>query len=365
MSGTNVKISGFKLNFSNEITINEFFQELVSISKNADSEFTGYTTRVYTRVINNLIVGLVLTFKNEKTKLASVSVPNGKLKVNRVELEKHQTSTEASLFCFNPNSLTGIYTHYTGSASVSIYNNIFKLADTNVKKRLTEERINSLTESKTRGNIVSAKKEAKNTYSGSFSITHIYQTKDLDQILSELESLSELEVTTELGIPDEPLFRSLSSVTKKTTQTINFLDKFRPIELLKTYLSDFVRVIDSKKDKKYALKLMGKAIGGEQANFLLGNNIEEFGSFRYDEYIDNLPIDVWDNYTDCKALSLIIDIVQKDSETFGDIKNACTWNKHSDSNTFIEISQSAHNAPALNINDKEQDPLQFEMCLPK
>jgi hypothetical protein len=34
---------------------------------------------------------------------------------------------------------------------------------------------------------------------------NIYQQKDLDQILGNMKSLSEAEISTDLGIPDKPI----------------------------------------------------------------------------------------------------------------------------------------------------------------
>jgi hypothetical protein len=367
MASTKVKVSGFEMQFSEGIKINDFFQELESISKRPEIKVGIYSTRVYTRIIDGLAVGLILTFKDDKKKLATEKDGSGKLKVNRIELMENQASTEASLFCFNPSTRSGIFTHYAGSASVSIYTSIFNQAHKSVKNRLIDQKINELSGWGSRGDTKRIRSRAQDEYSGSFSFKHIYQEKDLNQVLDNLKNLSEIEVTTELGIPNEPVFRHLGATAKKTTQTVSFLDQFKSIENLKGHLSNFVKEVFSVKDKKYALKLIGTSLSGQRAQYWLGANVEEYGFFDYDNYIDELPEEVWDDYVSCLALKSLITKVTENSEVFGDISPVTSWEKYS---SLMDLSPQP-NIPTEggslksmdDFKDELVDPLQIEMCL--
>jgi len=66
MASTKVKVSGFDMEFSSGIQMNDFYQELESISKKQDIRVGIYSTRLYTRLIDGLAVGLILTFKDDK-----------------------------------------------------------------------------------------------------------------------------------------------------------------------------------------------------------------------------------------------------------------------------------------------------------
>ena len=360
MTVTKVKISGFNLQLSDKITVRDFFSELQVISQEPSIRVKDYTARIYTAIVGDLIVGLVLTFKGEKQKLASEINDDGKLIVNRVALKKNQTSTEASLFCLNPDSLSGVYTHYSGSATASTYGCLFKKAEGNIKKDLIERKVNEITNYGESGDAKKALKTANNHYSGSFDFIRIFQEKDLQQIISSLKSLSEVEVITELGIPKEPMFQSLNSIVKKTTQTVTFIDRFRPIENLKRYLPSFVDDVLSEGEKNHALKLIGKSLAGQKASYILGNNIEEFGSFIYDEYIDGLPFDIWDQYPNCNALATLIELVKKNSITFGDITEVTSWYS---GEAVKETFQSEQKTQASDTNPEKKQPQQFEICL--
>lgn len=368
MAGTKVKVSGFEMQFSDGIEMNDFYQELELISRNQDINVGAYSTRVYTRVVDGLAVGLILTFKDDRKKLATEQDGSGKLKVNRIELKKNQTSTEASLFCFNPLTKCGVFTHYAGAASVSVYTSIFGQAHRNVKDRLVNQRVDEYSRGRSRGDIKRIKHRVQADFGGSFSFKHIYQEKDLNQILDNLKSLSEVEVITELGIPEEPVFRHLGAITKKTTQTISFLDQFKSIENLKGHLSNFIHDAFSQKNKKYALRLIGSSLSGQRAQYWIGENIEEYGFFEYDDYIDELPDDVWDNYLGCAALANLSNVLKGKSETFGLLKPAETWDKYeSVSDLSPEPDLTSSKSKSLkSIEDFKDDnlpPLQIEMCL--
>ena len=368
MASTKVKVSGFDMEFSGGIQMNDFYQELESISKKQDIRVGIYSTKLYTRIIDGLAVGLILTFKDDKKKLATEKDGSGKLKVNRVELKEHQTSTEASLFCFNPVTKSGVFTHYAGAASVSVYTSIFNQAHKNVKDRFIDQKVNEYSRGKSSGDLKRIRSRVQNDFPGSFSFKHIYQEKDLDQILENVKTLSEIEVTTELGIPDEPVFRHFGSIAKKTTQTISFLDQFKTVENLKGHLSNFIHEAFSSKDKKYALKLIGASFSGQRAQYWIGENIEEYGFFDYDQYIDDLPEDVWDKYDCCPALVNLVDIINRKSETFGKIKPVKSWDKYQSVADLAE-SPDIKNSPSGSLKQmsdfKEESlsPLQIEMCL--
>lgn len=368
MAGTKVKVSGFEMQFSDGVEMNDFYQELERISRNRDINVGAYSTRVYTRVVDELAVGLILTFKDDRKKLASEEDGSGKLKVNRIELKEHQTSTEASLFCFNPTTKCGVFTHYTGAASVSVYASIFGQAHKNVKDRLIEQRVDEYSRGRTFGDIKKIRNRVLGEFLGLFSFKYIYQEKDLNQILDNLKSLTEVEVITELGIPDEPVFRHLGALTKKTTQTVTFLDQFKVIDNLRGHLSNFIHDVFSQKNKKYALRLIGASSSGQRVQYWIGENVEEYGFFDYDEYIDELPDDVWDNYLECAALSNLSNILKDRSETFGELKPAESWCKYksvSDLHPKPEFNSAKSISLKTNedFKDEKLPPLQIEMCL--
>ncbi|MFQ1970942.1 hypothetical protein [Aeromonas veronii] len=368
MAGTKVKVSGFEMQFSDGIEMNDFYQELELISRNQDINVGTYSTRVYTRIVDELAVGLILTFKDDRKKLASEEDGSGKLKVNRIELKEHQTNTEASLFCFNPSTKSGVFTHYAGAASVSVYASIFGQAHKNVKDRLIDQRIDEYSRGRSRGDIKRIKQRAQGELGGTFSFKYIYQEKDLGQILENVKTLSEVEVITELGIPEEPVFRHLGAVTKKTTQTISFLDQFKVIENLKGHLSNFIHEIFAQKNKKYALRLIGASLSGQRVQYWIGDNVEEYGFFEYDDYIDELPDDVWDNYLECAALSNLSDVLKNKSETFGELQSVATWGKYqSVSDLSPEPNLNSAKSKSLKSNEdfksEKLPPLQIEMCL--
>ena len=366
MANTKVKVSGFEIMFSEGVKMNDFFQELESISKNKKINVSTYSTRVYTRIIENLVVGLILTFKDDKKRLATEKDINGKLKVNRIELKEHQASTEASLFCFNPSTQSGLFTHYAGAASISVYTAIFNQANKNIKQRLIDQRIDELSDFGRKGNTKIIRSRAQNEFHGSLTFKYIYQEKDLDQILSKLKNLSEVEVTTSLGVPQEPIFRHLGTMTKKTTQTINFLESFRAIENLKNHLSNFVKDALSQKEKNYALRLIGTSLAGERVQYWLGANIEEYGFFNYDDYVDGLPEDIWDNYANCDALINLINKVKEQNESFGEIEPVSSWGKYQSATDLQKEPVSPKSKVDSLINefdhqDDESKPLQIEM----
>lgn len=368
MAGTKVKVSGFEMQFSEGIEVNDFYQELESISKTQDINVGQYTTRVFTRIVDGLAVGLILTFRDDKKKLATERDDSGQLKVNRVELKEDQTSTEASLFCFNPTTKCGVFTHYSGSASVSVYASIFGQAHKNVKNRLVSQKVDEYSRGGSRGDISKIKSRVQGELGGSFSFKYIYQEKDLDQILDNVKSLSEVEVITELGVPDEPIFRHIGSIAKKTTQTITFLDKFKVIDNLRGHLSNFIHDVLGKKDKKYALRLIGASLSGQRIQYWIGNNIEEYGHFDYDQYVDDLPEKVWDEYYECSALANIISIVLRGSETFGEIKSVNKWDKYKSlSDSLPKPDLESVKTDSLKSNEDFKDdklpPLQIEMYL--
>lgn len=369
MANTKVKISGFELELAKGIGMNYFYQQLEALSKKSDFQVGNYSVRVFTRIVDNLAVGLILTFKGDKRKLATEEDDAGKLKVNRIALEEHQTSTEASLFCFNPVSQRGVFTHYTGAASISVYSTIFNQAHKTAKELFISQRVEEQTNFGTRGSKRKSRNNAFQEMEGSFLFKYIYQENDLTAIMENLKSISEVEVITELNVPQESNFTSLLSASKKTTQTVTFLDKFRPIENIRNLLTNFVNDTLKIKNKKFALKLVGQSIAGEKANYWIGDNTREYGFFEYDDYIEELPEFLWSHYVECKALSVLIDKVKRDEcGSFGSIYPVEKWDKCRSASDYLE-SPKINDPSASKIKSKDdfvetdKVPLQVEMIL--
>ncbi|ELB2095497.1 hypothetical protein ACWO0M_004707 [Vibrio parahaemolyticus] len=369
MANTKVKISGFELELAKGIGMNYFYQQLEALTKKSDFQVGNYSVRVFTRIVDNLAVGLILTFKGDKRKLATEEDDAGKLKVNRIELEDHQTSTEASLFCFNPKSQRGVFTHYAGAASISIYSTIFNQAHKAAKELYINQKVQERTNFGTRGSKRQSRNNAFQEMEGSFLFKYIYQENDLTEIMKNLKSISEVEVVTELNVPQESNFTSLLSASKRTTQTVTFLDRFRPIENIRNLLTNFVNDTLKINDRKFALKLIGQSIAGEKTNYWIGDNTREYGFFEYDDYIEELPEDLWSNYVECRALSVLMDKVKKDEcGSFGKIYPVDKWDKCHSVSDYLEAPK-VNDPSASKLKSKDdfvdvdREPIQVEMIL--
>ena len=140
----NVNILGFKLEFSNNISIGEFYQALESI-ENQELKIAPKTYISYLDIKSGYIIGLILSYKTNKKSLATKRDNEGDLIVTISEMAPGEYMTEANVFCINPYTLKGLVYSYIGSTSANAFKSIFRKCHSNVVRYKKKDYKNELT----------------------------------------------------------------------------------------------------------------------------------------------------------------------------------------------------------------------------
>ncbi|EGR1758107.1 hypothetical protein D3770_25755, partial [Vibrio parahaemolyticus] len=89
----------------------------------------------------------------------------------------------------------------------------------------------------------------------------------------------------------------------------------------------------------------------------------------YDDYIEELPEDLWSNYVECRALSVLMDKVKKDEcGSFGKIYPVDKWDKCHSVSDYLEAPK-VNDPSASKLKSKDdfvdvdREPIQVEMIL--
>ena len=322
MSGTKVKISGFQLNFSNKIKIGEIYQQLERF-ENKEIKLSGGRNGIY--LINthdDYISGILITFRDDKKSVATKRDGSGKLEVIKSELRKDEHASEASIFIINPKTKSGLFYSYFGGSNAAALSKIFSNAHTEARKYSIKSFVEEHTEKSKSKNKRKFLEQANSLYNGKFKLTIMVTPKDIASLLSEFEEINTIEVKADGLIDNVNAFSPLISLHEKPRIVAKIAKQYRKIAH---------KEVENVAKKLGGLthddlfKVIGKSFSGEELSRKVGDNTSEFGIMGYDDYIDKLPDDTWEQYQFCPAQKGLQAKLIKFSAVFGVPEKTQYW----------------------------------------
>jgi hypothetical protein len=319
MTKTVVKLIGFDLSFSAGISVDDFFHYLV-LAETDSVRAGGYQNFIIADLHKDYIVGVLLCYKGDKMLLATRNQDEA-LAIDKIRLSADQKSTQASVFCIDPTSKSGMFYSYHGGVSVNNFAGVLKAINDRVKKDKisgkTKElsRLNSST-SKARG-------DAKSSYSGDFMLNVKVREHDIETLISSFSDFSSCEISLSPSIQISSSFTPLLNIASSyrmyvsLSGAVNSDDKRGAIRRI----YDNIRY----KGEIKALKVMGKALTGVAHDAKIGDNIEHYQQIFLDDYIDLLPNDTWDKYLESAALEKIVSAMMAHPLVFPAPKPIDSW----------------------------------------
>ncbi len=315
-----VNILGFKLNFSQNISIGEFFQELESV-EDKETTIYGRTHIPYVDVNDGLIIGLVLSYKSNKKSLATKRDADGDLVVTKSTLDPNEHGTEVSVFCINPATLKGLIYSYTGALSPTGFRQLLKKQHQRVKRKKIKDYKNEITDFGNK-NVSDIKTKIISNFHGEFDMTLLTTPSDLKQILSRFSEIDKVILRAENALEQAGIYTPIDPFTKKTHIQIDF-DKKQPINKLKKIIATVFNPYAAYKQAK-TFRLIGLAQSGEALELAVGENNDNFGKIDYDDYVELLPRYKWKEYTASEATNRLKKKIKELNSVFGHVPDT-SW----------------------------------------
>ena len=218
-----VKVKGFSLSFTKEVSSADFFQELERL-ESKEISVPGKKLFFYTHIINNLIVGLTLRYReNKKTIITEGQNNDLEIKINKLKPGQH--GTEVSLFTINPNTLHGVFYSYTGSATGNDYKHLFYKAFKSTLAQKRKDKAKELTDFG-REDVKNLNKKLDQLLPQSFDFKLLATDSDLSTILSKYNEISKISLKATNALMNSGTFTPLSEISrncKRIYLTINFI----------------------------------------------------------------------------------------------------------------------------------------------
>ena len=307
-----VKILGFHLQLAKNISMGDFYQQLETI-ENKEIKIGQKVHVLLTDIVENLICGVILTFRNNKKSIATEKDENGDLVVNKSTLKAGEFGTEVSVFVLNPASNKGLLYSYSGSASPTSVQHLFRLQHNKIKSGKIREFTKELTDFGKKDKN-SHKKAAKEFY-GDLHFNILTTPSDLNELIPRYKEIQKVILRSENALQDSGKYTPLEHLTKKAHIQIDLERKTvtnEIVDIIKTIFSPFEAW-----KKNRTLRLIGLSHSGDYLDLAVGDNKDDFGKIDYDDYIDKLPLFKWKNYKECDALVDLLVILNDHPSVFG------------------------------------------------
>lgn len=335
MSGTNVKIVGFELNFSRNIGIGEFFQELERIDGKS-TKLHNRTHYTFFDIKNDFIVGLVLTYTGDKKSIAThEDGESGDLMVNKLELLSDQNKTEVSLLCLNPGTRRGLFYQYPGNLSASGYFKILQRQHNQIKRRKIKDKANEFSQLSTSKDKAKAHSKACDYFSGEFSLKVLQSPSDIKKLIENYKYISSIEIHGQSALEKFPTFSPLAAIAKNNKVILNYDKRESIMTVMADRLSELISKLNLS-DQEKSLALVGDLHSGEEKRLWLGENTDDYGRLKYDQFIDTLPTEKWKDYIESNALKNLITKIDKHHVAFGRPPSLPAWKILSAKDAAIE-----------------------------
>jgi hypothetical protein len=319
MTKTEVKLLAFDLSFSTGITIDDFYRWMVA-SEEASITANGYTNHILVDIHQNYIVGVALCFKGDR-KILATSEEGDLLSVEKIELKDNQNSTQAAIFCIDPNSLCGMFYSYHGGVSKSNFGNLLsKIHEKSLNEKIKGKATELSDFGKKSGSFF---QKAQTYFPGQFTINFKFKSHDIDTLLSSFSQFNSLEMTISPALEQTSAFQPIINMSKSVRTAISFDGKISNEHKRSAILNWW----HAQKNKELIskLKVVGKAVFGTALEEQLGDNLEHFDKLFLDDYIDALPNKDWRDYLNSEILKRLMKNVSSNSLIMPIAKPASTW----------------------------------------
>lgn len=321
-----VKIQGFQVKFSANINFSEVFQLLESYS-DTKRHHHGDEYIYYVDEKDNYATGLILRLSDVKSGITTKTDASGNLVVDLTRLDDEQTSTEATIFCINPNTGRGLAYSYRRSATTSLLRTIFKEAH----KVVRNSKVKDLTKQYSKfnsNNNESASKKANEFFKGNFEIKLLTTPATIETILESYDAIESISIGAEAALQNSGVYSPESPFVSKAKLSISFTNIHSNLLLIKKYINK----ITSNRTEEDAIRIHGLLEDGEHKYLNVGENISEFGVLEFDRYIELLPEGLWKDYINSPALINLLSRIESNSGVFGDCPIDSEWRSPSAKN---------------------------------
>ena len=266
---------------------------------------------------------ILITFRDDKKSVATKKDENGKLEIIKSELRKDEHATEASVFCINPKTKSGLLYTYFGGSNAAALSKIFAVAHTQARRYAIKDFVDQKVEQSKSKSRKKFREKAEKHFDENFKLKVKVTSKDIEDLLSEFQEINSVEIGATGLIEDIPVLTPILSVYKRSRIGITISNAFRGAAHYSNIRDLANNVGGFSKDEIF--RVIGKSHSGEDLARKIGDNTSEFGMLSYDDYIDKLPDTAWDDYISCAACTALLSKIKHFCAIFGNPQPASTW----------------------------------------
>lgn len=314
-----VNIIGFELDFARNIKLPEVYQLLES-NQGKKHAYYGDKYLYYTDVVDDYIVGIILRLKKDKGRITTKE--DGKEFIVDIDkLAKGQSSTEVSLFCMNPKTKMGVFYSYFGGLSPSILRTMWKPAHNKVQRAKIRDLCKQY-EGSNKYEPSKARAKAEENFKGVMLLRTLTTPATIENLFKVFNSIQEITINSKSAVQGAGKYSPNSSFIKKASVNIKFNSAVAWYQHIQGYIRKALPTNITDDDK---IRIVGETIGGEEKAYVIGENLQEFGAFEFDDFITKIPQKKWSDYSKCDAIKVLLLILKNKTIIFGHTVPEKSW----------------------------------------
>lgn len=323
MSNTKVRVLAFQMDTSTGVSIGDFYQSLEKMDGDENIKAHGRNHLIRTRIVNGYISVVLLKISSDKKSVISRKSTDGKHEVVTNILRDTESGVEVVLLLLNPQTGRGLMYNYWKSTSPAMLIKIFGKANTQARRWVAKPYREELKDKfKDRGRVL---KELTKKFPNNFSLSIIQEEYSINDIIQNLKDIRSIVVSgEELSMGQGTISPFVDIMpAKRVEYRARAKESFSAVSnAARQIASYFMGVPGSAK-----IALSGLNFEGELTHFKVGSNIHSLDELDFDDYVDLLPNDYWENFWKSSACRRLLRLAENYSAIIGKPPNVSSWRK--------------------------------------
>lgn len=320
-SKTKVKVIAFSVKPSTGVDIGNFFQALESMDGEENLKAYGRSHLLRTRIVNGYITLILLKVSGDKKSVISRKISKDQHQVVTHTLRESESGVEVVLLAINPANGLGIMYNYWKATSPGMLTDILTKANNKARRWIASSR---LKEMQARG--IEKKKAIEaisEEYPFNFELNIIKDKLGISDILQSIKDLKTIVVSGESIDTNQGEMTPFTNIMPVRRIEYRARRREKTSAIRNAAINIVSRILGINESTQ--VMLSGLNHEGELTYLNVGDNIRVLDEMNFDDYVDLLPNDYWENFWKSAASRKLLRIIQDYDTIIGTPPNVKTW----------------------------------------
>ncbi len=296
-----VKLAGVQLRTGKGIELEDYFDTLIEKGE-VRQEISGQERIVVFDRSRDCVIGMVVTIRDQRRFAQMVEKQNGEFTIDAGQVAKGTHLIDFNFIALYEETGAGLYQHYRGSCSPLRLQGYLQ----SVYRMLRLQRRSEWIDAQTHLSETKAQKLANKEFAGKLALIPIVQTKDLEQLMNELDEVRYFDFA--MPTSQRSTFAPLAPHVERERFRLTLTKKART---QKAARKDILQFIEDEDPLNPRIRGMRDDV---ETTLLVENNPTHYGEYNFDDVIPHRIRPA--TFTTAPILTKMLDVIHDKANAY-------------------------------------------------